>query len=157
MVKKEFITQEAPEVLSRLTQDMQALWGIMGPQHMVEHLSLIFYISTNHTIQECITPEEKLPRMRAFLMSDKPLTRNFEAPFLPVGTTSPLRYKDLDEARLKLMGNIDRFYAHFRENPDDESMHPVFGKLNFEGWEQFHYKHLTHHLTQFALLPEKSE
>jgi oxepin-CoA hydrolase/3-oxo-5,6-dehydrosuberyl-CoA semialdehyde dehydrogenase len=47
---------------------------------------------------------------------------------------------------------VDNYYNYFNENPDAVLMNPTFGELNKDEWEQFHKKHLTHHLTQFGLI-----
>ena len=150
---REFIQQEVPAHLAQLRSDSPALWGKMSPQHMLEHVSALFYLARSPEKGFCVTPPDKLDKARAFLYDDEKTFRpNTVAPGLPAEPL-PLRFDSFDTARDKLLGSIEAFYAYFAAHPGVETLHPIFGALSLEDWERFHHKHLTHHFRQFGLIP----
>jgi hypothetical protein len=149
-----FIKEEIPVLLQNLKAETTAKWGIMNAQNMVEHLGLLFYVSTGKPTVRISTPADKIERFQAFLMSERVFQRNFKAVDLPANNTVPLKYKDLAAAQEKLMQQINAFYATFQNDAEKTVAHPVFGMLNLAQWEQFHRKHTQHHFRQFGLLEE---
>lgn len=126
-------------------------WGTMTAQKMVEHLINTFRISSGKLEIECFTEERKLPILKRFLSSDKPLPREFNSPangLVPQG----YQYQTLEIAKSSLLKEVEDYYNYFEENPDSILVNPTFGPLNKEEWIRFHIKHLTHHFTQFGLL-----
>ncbi len=148
----QFITEKVPALLEGLTPETKPLWGIMTAQHVLEHLKLTIHGSVGKIKLPLLQAEEKVPRSYAFLMSDKPLFRNVKLPFTSNDKPPPLHYANFEEAKAKLLAEIPKFYAYYQEEPEARNMHPFFGNLNFEEWQVFHYKHFTHHLTQFGLI-----
>ncbi|MDX2286586.1 MAG: DUF1569 domain-containing protein [Bacteroidia bacterium] len=151
MTDTAFIRTQAPALLDTLTPDTPRRWGKMSPQHMVEHVSYLFYVSRSELGLSCVTPPDKMEKALEFLWSDRQFRENTRAPGMPEEPL-PLRFASLDEARLKLRENIGKFYELFGANAGVTTMHPVFGRLDLAGWEQFHHKHLQHHLRQFGLI-----
>ena len=154
MNNTQFIKNEMPALLQQLTTESKPLWGMMSAQNMIEHLGMLFYVSTGKPNVNISTPADRIERVLAFLMSEKTFQRNVKVPDLPANKTMPLKYKDLAEAHEKLMQQINAFYAAFEGEKSTTTAHPVFGMLNLAQWEQFHRKHSQHHLRQFALLKE---
>lgn len=124
-------------------------WGGMNAQQMVEHLAFIVKISNGKIKLQCITPPERLPKTLAFLESDSPLPRNFQAPGLE--QLPPLKHASISEAIEKLKQEVQLFNKHFGQENAVE-IHPVFGPLDHQQWTRFHRKHFEHHLTQFGLM-----
>lgn len=150
---REFLQHTVPPLLAQLTPESPRLWGKMSAQHMLEHVSALFYLSYHPDKGFCVTPPEHLPKARAFLYhDDKQFRPNTRGPGLP-DEPLPLRFDSLDTARTKLLDSMKAFYAYFEAEPGRETLHPVFGSLDLDGWERFHHKHLTHHLRQFGLIP----
>jgi hypothetical protein len=142
------------EPLSKLTSDAQPIWGKMTPQHMIEHLVLAVKLSNgSETINECMTPEDRLPLMKKILMSTRPLPKNFVNTVVGEGL-KPLVYDSLEQAKESLQSELEQFENYFKENPSSVLNNPTFGPLNYEEWAQFHRKHLTHHFSQFGLTEE---
>lgn len=126
-------------------------WGTMTAQKMVEHLINTFRISSGKLEIECFTEERKLPILKRFLLSDKPLPREFNSPaneLVPQG----YQFQTIEIAKSNLLKEVEDYYNYFEKNPDSILVNPTFGPLNKDEWERFHIKHLTHHLTQFGLL-----
>ncbi len=140
------------QIVGKLNSDSLPLWGIMSAQHMLEHLLLVINIGIGKFQVEVVTPEDKLPRTKAFLMSDKPMPREFKAPYIPENDTMPLHYPNFETAKQKLKAGLETFYALYAQNPDAVFPHPVFGVCNAQEWEMIQRKHFTHHFAQFGLL-----
>lgn len=151
-----FIEHEQLSLLQKLETGTPAKWGVMNSQQMVEHVRAFFNVSTEKIKLELLTPEEHLPKYRDFLYSDKQFRENTKAPATLLGEEAlPLRYPDLDTARLKYTQSVQNFFSYFKENKGKRTLHPVFGLLDFEEWIRLHYKHVTHHWRQFGLTEQK--
>jgi len=139
------------EALGTLNSDQKPVWGKMTPQHMVEHLILAVKMGNGKLKLECINPPDKLPTLKKFLMSDRPMPKGFVNP--ATGSDNlPLNFSSLSEAICNLESEVDDYHRFFRENPNAKTMNVTFGELNKTEWDQFHKKHFTHHLEQFGLL-----
>ncbi len=153
--KIEFIQHQLIPSIQTLSINTKPKWGLMNAQQMVEHLIAFFNISTEKIKFPLTTPEEHLPKLKAFLNSDKPFKENTKAPesIIPA-TPLPLRYADMPTAINKLQHSIENFFHYFNDDKNKTTLHPVFGYLNFDEWVLLHYKHCLHHAHQFNLLNE---
>lgn len=139
------------EKLILLRANTKPLWGKMTPQHMVEHLILAMRMSTGKLKLECFNPPEKLPALKRFLMSSRPLPKLFVNPAIGENLL-PLEYSSLEEAKNILNQEIIDYLNHFELNPEAKTVNVTFGELNKEEWDVFHKKHFIHHFSQFGLL-----
>ncbi len=138
------------ERLQRLTLQSEAKFGLMTPQHMVEHLILTLKMSAGRIpIPEIVPNEKQLAQKQALLFTDIPFPQGIKAPGLP-DTLLDLRFADLTAAKAELIKSWEAYQLLFQENPTKQTPHPRFGLLNFEEWERFHAKHIDHHLSQFG-------
>ena len=136
--------------LDQLNSESKAKFGILTPQHMVEHLTITLKLSAGRIpIPEFEPNEKQLARKQALLFSDIPFPQGIKAPGLP-DTLLELRYPDLETAKAALVAGWDTYQLLFQENPTLQTLHPGFGLLNYEEWELFHAKHIDHHLGQFG-------
>lgn len=142
--------------LDALTPDRPPLWGKMSPQHMVEHLETVMRVSNGELTVRVVTPEDRVPLVRRYLLADRPFGRNIKNPLLGDGLI-PLRHADLEAAKARLREEVERFHSYFAEHPDATPHHPAGGPLNRMEWLIFHTKHMRHHFSQFGLLPEDEE
>ena len=137
--------------LNTLTVDQQPEWGIMTPQHMVEHLIVATKMSNGGLHIPCRIPKEMIPKYKAFLLeSDGEMERGIKAGGME--GLLDLRYSSLEEAINKLESEIDTFHAYFEANPDAKIENPVLAEIGYEDWKTFHKKHFTHHFKQFGLI-----
>jgi len=136
--------------LHQLKPDKNPLWGKMTPQHMVEHLVISVKMSNGKLILKCFNPPEKIPALKRFLLSSKPLPKLFENPALGK-ELSDLEYSSLDEAITILKLEIDDYNTFFSNNPDEKPVNVTFGELSKSEWDFFHQKHFRHHLSQFGI------
>lgn len=140
--------------LRNLKETSKPLWGKMSAQHMVEHLILAVQMSNGKLKLECFNPKEKLPALKRFLLSERPLPKLFINPIIGE-ELKPFKYSSLDEAKQKLKEEIDDYLLFFDKNPEAKPVNVTFGELNNEEWEVFHRKHFTHHLAQFDICISK--
>ena len=81
------------------------------------------------------------------------MPKDFPAPFLPQdGSLPELKHKNLEAAKEAFLNAVQEFIIYYKENPQAEHIHFVFGKINKEMWELMHRKHFTHHFEQFGLI-----
>jgi hypothetical protein len=152
--KASFIRDEFVQLI-RKTPGAERKWGKMNLQQMTEHVTDFFNVSSGKIQLPVITPEEHLPRFKAFLLSDKEFRENTKAPAEILGDEpAPVRNESLDIAVVKLEKSIQRFFEYFEADVSAITTHPVFGPLNFEEWVLLHYKHVQHHSRQFGLITE---
>ncbi|MFC5624516.1 DUF1569 domain-containing protein [Algoriphagus winogradskyi] len=138
--------------LKALEANTKAEFGIMTPQHMVEHLTLTVKISYGRIkIPEFEPSEKQLFQKRALLDSTMEFPRGVLAPNMKAGELLPLRNSSLDEAKKQLIESLTGYTTFFNSSPDASSVHPRFGKLNYSEWEKFHPKHFKHHFGQFGI------
>ena len=136
--------------LQNLTLQSEAKFGILTPQHMVEHLIITVKLSSGRIPIPSFEPNEKqLARKQALLFTDMPFPQGIKAPGLP-DTLLELRYPDLETAKTELIKSYDAYHLLFQENPTLLTPHPGFGLLNYKEWELFNAKHMDHHLGQFG-------
>ncbi|MCF8408236.1 MAG: DUF1569 domain-containing protein [Crocinitomicaceae bacterium] len=138
--------------LENLTPETEALWGSMSAQRMVEHLSDSLKMAVGQIVFPLEVPEDRIPRMKEFLLSDKVMAKNSEVPFAK--KDQELRCADLELAIDELAENWVEFEEYFSEDEQRSTLHPYYGNLNFDEWNRLHAKHFTHHLQQFGLVGE---
>jgi len=138
------------EQLNNLSTDTKQLWGKMTAQHMIEHLVLAVRTSNGKLNIGCFNPPEKIPTLKRFLMSARPLPKEFINPLIGEGLKS-LEYQNIEEAKLVLKNEVEDYYQYFEKHPEATLLNPTFGELNKNEWDVFHEKHFTHHFGQFGI------
>lgn len=150
----DFKKDKIQKIINGLTDNTQPLWGKMTAQQMLEHLEeTLLYSMGKPEVQTCYTPEEQLEKFQDSLYTFRKMPKDYPAPFLPEdGSLPALKYKNLDASKTAFMTAVQEFLVYYREHPQAEHLHFVFGKLNKEMMELFHRKHFTHHFEQFGLI-----
>lgn len=148
-----FFIQEVPLLLTGLNESEKPLWGLMTPQHMIEHLIVTFKMSIGRIKIPVVSKEEDFPRLKAYLMKDSPMRRSVPSP-TGKNELQPLRSTDLEEAKEKLANEISSFLSYMKSNPQAIANHPYGGPMTSQEWLFFHKKHFKHHFIQFSLLPD---
>lgn len=147
----EWNREEVTAKLKTLKEDSTADWGILKPQHMVEHLEFVLNLGMKEGV-EVVTPEDRLERLQEFLYSHQKMARNFGQPLLRKGELEDLVHPDLDTAKLSLIDTMHKYEQFWKDNPDTVRNHMIFGPLNKEMWNLMHRKHFHHHFEQFGLV-----
>jgi len=136
-------------LLSKLDTNAKPLWGNMSAQRMVEHLADALKVSNGELKVDMAVSEDKLDRMVAFLMSDKPMAKNIEVSF--AGKDVPLRHDEIELAIDEVVEEWIDFEELFASQDGLKISHPYYGPLDFQQWMRLHAKHFTHHLEQFGI------
>lgn len=149
-----FEKEKIATLLDQLHPDTPARWGMMSPQHMVEHLRAMMHDFLHRPEKfKLELPEEKVPRAKATLHDlSREMPQNFKTTFLPQDSLSPLEFKDLSTAKAKLFEQIELFHQFWTDNPSATRLHPFFGELDHEHWLLVNNKHFYHHFKQFGLV-----
>ncbi|GGG56346.1 phenylacetic acid degradation bifunctional protein PaaZ [Bizionia arctica] len=149
----EMTEDKITECLSKLNKDTKPKWGILTPQHLLEHLEHTYRICSGE-IQDfdIATPEKILEKVHNSLYSyDK----------FPMGTSFPtykkkeledLVHPDFETSKEKLIEAREAYKLFFKEHPDAIMKNMVFGELNKYESYLLERKHLNHHFEQFNLL-----
>ena len=149
--KFEELYSELPNLLSKLNADLKPKWGTMHVLQMVNHLATGFELSASYQEYKITTPEEKIPAFQRFLMSDKPFPHHSKMPQNYVDFPA-IESNDLESAKARFLEKVRLLKEATENDTDFWSVHENFGKLNAEQTRQLHFKHITHHLTQFGVI-----
>lgn len=150
ITNKSFLKNEVLPLLVNLKADTPAKFGIMTPQHMVEHLIWV----TKATIgRKGEKPEEP---SKSHLYFQKFITKGAIFKHQPKedAKVGELKYASLQEAIANVAPAVERFYQHFEDNPSALCYNPMMGEMNQEQLELFHSQHYRWHLYQFGLIEE---
>jgi len=153
---EQFLFNDIDAILANLDAKIKAHWGAMDAQQMIEHLKLSVVVSAGEINVTLLTPQEKLEQLKmVVLRSGRPMQKGIKNPAISADPT-PHEYADLSVAISELHNALGRFKHLFEQQPNSRIMHNIFGQLDYHHWLWFHYKHFTHHFTQFGLLPEQA-
>lgn len=137
--------------LQLLTEKTPSLFGIMSPQQMVEHMTLTLKLSSDRIkIPEFEPSEKQLTQKHMLLNTPIEFPKGINAPRLDV-ILLPFKNDSLATSINQLIESLEYYNNFFSENPGSKTVHPRFGKLNYEEWEKFHAKHFKHHFSQFDI------
>ncbi|MGB5981813.1 MAG: phenylacetic acid degradation bifunctional protein PaaZ [Nonlabens sp.] len=139
--------------LEKLKTTSEPRWGMMTPQHMVEHLEMSYRIASGEKQDfEVATPEEYLEKVAATLWNYKKMPQNHKMPLLKDGELEDLIHPDLDTAKVMMLKARDQYLDYFKRNPKATTKNAVFGELSKYEWTLLERKHVTHHFEQFGLI-----
>jgi oxepin-CoA hydrolase/3-oxo-5,6-dehydrosuberyl-CoA semialdehyde dehydrogenase len=147
----DFLQHQASQVLANLVVGQIPLFGIMTPQHMVEHLIKTIKISIKTLGEIPDEPTSAQLSFKKFIFSDDEFPHGDAAK----AKLEPLKYESLEIAKAEFNKAIAGFYLFFDQNPQAQPYNNFFGALSKAELERFHYKHLRHHFHQFGLLNDK--
>ncbi|RZN75112.1 MAG: phenylacetic acid degradation bifunctional protein PaaZ, partial [Winogradskyella sp.] len=149
----EMTDSKIDECLSKLSDDLKPKWGIMTPQHMVEHLEYTYKIAAGEIQDfEISTPEKILEKVKNSLWNYQKFPKNSQFPLLEKDTLDDLKHENLAVAIEKFKEQRNAYLEYFKENPDAKLANMVFGELNRYEWYLLERKHLNHHFEQFGLI-----
>jgi len=149
----EMTTDKIEECLSQLSEDTKPKWGIMTPQHMLEHLEYTYKIASGEIQDfEISTPEKILEKVKNSLYNYNTFPQNSQFPLLEKDTLDELKHKDYATALEHFKLQREKYLEYFKNNPDATLNNMVFGELNRYEWYLMERKHLNHHFKQFGLI-----
>lgn len=145
------LAEKLKNKLDHLSKDEKARFGIMSPQHMLEHLIITFKLSQGKiTLPEKEPSPRALEAKQAILYGNMDLPRGIEAPGIG-DKLLDLKYDSLDEAKDQLIVALKNYHSYYAKNMGIKHYHPTFGRLNYGEWTAFHEKHFKHHFGQFGI------
>ena len=139
--------EEVINRLQKLQPESKAVWGKMNVAQMFAHLQETYKVPLS---------DKPMPRMfigrligwvfKPVLYNDKPWKRN-----LPTAANFIIKdERDFYTEKNGLLSLVEKFHKSAPENIG-KYPHPMFGKFTTAQWGQAMYKHLDHHLIQFAV------
>ncbi len=148
-----FLSDELPSLLDQLKPDQKPEWGIMTPQHMVEHLIITAKLSLGRFNVPIASSLEELEKRKKHLITDGPMKKSIQ---MPNGNNDlkPLKFPNLEEAVKTLKEAMEEVVKREEHQPETKVNHPFGGPMTATEWVLFHRKHIKHHLIQFGLLPD---
>ena len=134
--------------INKLSANTEKQWGKMNASQMMAHCNVSYDMAFNESYKKSNPILRFILKNLAKkgLVNENPLTKNSSTATEMVIKTS----KDFDEEKRKLIYNVKNLvekgenYFHLKD-------HPGFGVMTKQEWNNFYYKHLDHHLTQFAV------
>lgn len=149
----EMTEKSITECLSKLTPESKPNWGLMTPQHVIEHLEFSYRVAGNQIQDfEIATPEKHIEKVAATLWNYDKMPQNYEMPLMQKGKVETLNHPDLETAIAKFWEARALYQDFFKKNPKATPKSPVFGHLNKYEWYLQERKHLNHHFEQFNIL-----
>lgn len=153
MTKREFLQNKFPKLLKNLSPDRKGNFGLMTPQHMVEHLiGAIKSAAVKHEGERLNPPSERQIGMQKFIQSGSVLSHR---PSDKTKADLPeLKHASLEDAVELIPGAVQEYYDFVDANPDYKPYASFLGEVQHEDLELFHYMHIKYHLWQFGLLEQ---
>lgn len=149
--KEQFLKKSFVPLLQQIPSHTKPAWGKMSLQQMIEHFTDAVRTASGKLItKKVFTKEEDLPKMQAFLKSDKSFRENTPNPLMPE-VPAPVRHASITAATTELQAELDYFFDVFLANRQMYTTNPFFGNLDYELNVQLLYKHAVHHLRQFGV------
>ncbi|MDW3652464.1 MAG: DUF1569 domain-containing protein [Bacteroidia bacterium] len=145
-------------VLNEISDDSSRKWGVMGPQHMVEHLASVFEFSTGKFGVPFSGDEEKAAKGKAhFFSTAYPFPRRVPLQSQDPPSPPELKSENMEAAKVMMKQSVQEFMDHYQGHPEQENPHPFMNTFTYPEWLEFHVKHLDHHLMQFSVIAEPEE
>ncbi len=138
--------EEILQRLSRLSPAAARQWGKMSVSQMLAHCAAALEAGTGDNPRpQKLIGKVFAPFVRKGLLGDKPFSRG--SPTDPAFVVRDER--DFARERERVVALVEKFCARGRDEAGRE-IHSFFGRMTGEEWGRLMYKHLDHHLKQFA-------
>ncbi len=111
MDKASFLRNDLVAHIRSVGPDTKGLWGKMNLQQMTEHMSNEgFRWASGKITNTLYTPEELIPKVQAFLRSDKMFRENTVNELMPA-EPMPVKKANMQEALEELQAEVDYFFS----------------------------------------------
>lgn len=149
----EMTDKKVTECINKLTENSKPSWGILTPQHLLEHLEQGYRIMSGEIQDfEIATPEKILEKVHNSLYNYDKFPRGTQFPTMKKGELEDLIHPDFETAKAKFFEARENYKTFFKENPQAIMKNMVFGNLNRYESYLLERKHLNHHFEQFGIL-----
>ncbi len=145
MKHSEYFKKTIPCLLDKLTLDHKPKFGLMTPQHMLEHLIWV----TKATAKDKGPAPEELTKSQQGFMSfiDKGAIFKYRPSDKTEEDLPPLKYASFEEAKQNVPTAIERL-SSFLEDRSSNVFNPMMGDLTPDGLATFHFMHYKWHLEE---------
>jgi len=146
-----FNATDVQSVMNRIdlfTPDAERQWGKMRVEQMLAHCNVSMETAMGKNVIKRVFIGRIIgTMMRTGVLSNKPFAKN--SPTDSSYIFSDKKHIDFNAEKAKLRAQVLEFYSG---GPDicTKHPHPFFGKFSPEQWAVFQWKHIDHHLRQFA-------
>lgn len=148
--KASFLQNDYTRLLAGIEPGTSPVWGKMNVQQMIEHMGEYIGHAYGKVLFGVLTPEEHLPKMRAFLLSDKPFRENTPNSLLP-DIPPPVRHTSIAVAIEEVQHELKQLEQQFAQDGNKKVINPFFGELDYDMTIHLLHKHAWHHLRQFGV------
>ncbi|MBL3658643.1 DUF1569 domain-containing protein [Fulvivirga sediminis] len=144
---------ELKNLLKKLDGKEKPEFGLMTPQHMIEHLALSVKFSNGKSPQKLVLQTEMAEKIKLYItQTENEMKPGFKTPILPTDKLLDLNFENIEEAINNLFTEIKDFEQFKKKYPNAKPINPVMGEMQWGDWAIFHNKHIRHHLKQFKLI-----
>ncbi|MBL0103507.1 MAG: DinB family protein [Bacteroidetes bacterium] len=147
--KLQFLATTFPVEIAKVDPATPPVFGKMNVIQMIEHMSDSIRDAYGKNVRTLVTPADRLPAMKAFVMSEKEFKPNTKSSLMGE-EPEPSKFDTIAEALKEYQTEIQAFQNHFAGKETSIVMNAFFGPLNYEEWIQLLHKHAVHHLKQFG-------
>ncbi len=148
-MKNLFQPETVEEIISRVDQLRPASarqWGKMEVAQMMAHCSAALDMASGRLNRPRLLVGRLLgPFVKPVFINEKPFSRNSPTDKQLVISDARDFLREQEQLKQKLRDFYEGGEAHCTKHP-----HPFFGALTPQEWGRGMYKHLDHHLRQFA-------
>ncbi|WP_298394577.1 phenylacetic acid degradation bifunctional protein PaaZ [Flavobacterium sp.] len=149
----EMTDEKVSECLNKLTENSKPSWGILTPQHLLEHLEEGYRIMSGEIQDfEIATPEKILDKVHNSLYNYDKFPMGTKFPTMKKDELEDLIHPDFETAKAKFFEAREQYKTFFKENPEAVLKNMVFGEMNKYASYLLERKHLNHHFEQFNIL-----
>ena len=134
--------------INNLSVSTQQQWGKMDVSQMMAHCNVSYEMAFDENYKKSNGFIRFILKnlVKKGLVNENPLKKNSStATEMLIKTT-----KNFESEKNKLVENVHDLVKK-GENYFDLKDHPGFGVMTKQEWNNFYYKHLDHHLTQFGV------
>ena len=134
--------------IDKLSINTRNQWGKMDVSQMIAHCNVSYDMAFNENYKKSSPILRFILKNLAKkgLVNESPLKKNSSTASEMIIKTP----KVFNEEKGKLISNVNNLVAK-GENYFHLKDHPGFGIMTKQEWNNFYYKHLDHHLTQFGV------
>lgn len=141
-------TETLVERVNKLNNTQAANWGKMDVAQMLAHCNVTYDMAFDQNFKKSSPFIRFILKnlVKKGIVNAQPLKKNSStAPEMLIKTP-----KIFEEEKGKLIAHLQKT-VKVGEGFFDGKDHPGFGVMTKDEWNNFYYKHLDHHLTQFGV------
>lgn len=152
----DYFVNSVPQLVAQLKADQEGSFGLMTPQHMIEHLIWVTKSSIKDYGPGPAELTEGQKKFMHFIQSGKPF--QYRPSEKTKADLPQLRYASLEEALSQLPEAIERLVKDASSRGDKAYFNPMMGSVSPSDMIGFQRRHFEHHLeSQFGLkVPKES-